>query len=166
VALQGSQSLHHPAEAALTALVDAVSVVDLSWAVDRQADQEVVLGEERSPLVVEQGAVGLDRVGDLLARLLQRFGQFHRPAEKTQPHHRRLAPLPGHHDFRGARVRLYQLPQVGFQQVIGHPEPAAGVQHLLGQEEAVGAVQVADRTGRLGQQMELPWHGRGEQRAP
>ena len=35
-----------------------------------------------------------------------------------------------------------------------HPEPAARVQHLLGQEEAVLAVEVADRAGGLGEQVQ------------
>jgi hypothetical protein len=35
-----------------------------------------VLGEERGPRIVEEGAVGPDRVHDPLAWLLQRLGQL------------------------------------------------------------------------------------------
>ena len=51
-------------------------------------------------------------------------------------------------------MRLDQLPDVLLEQVVGHPEPAAGVEHLLREEEAVLAVQVADGACGLGEQME------------
>ena len=64
-------------------------------------------------------------------------------------------------------LRLDHLPDVSLQQIVGHPEPVARIQHLLRQEEAVLAVQVADRPGRLGHHVEVIrgllrasfWHG-------
>ena len=49
---------------------------------------------------------------------------------------------------------LDQLPDVPVKQVVGHVKPAALVQLLLVEEEAVGASKIADRTGRLGENVE------------
>jgi hypothetical protein len=80
--------------------------------------EEAVLGEERGPRIVKEGAVGLDRVHDPLAWLLQRLGQLDRAPEEVQAHHRRLAALPGHDHLRRGGVRLDQLAQVQLKQVI------------------------------------------------
>ena len=159
---QHIQAPHHPVERRLAALVHAVGVVHLPRPVDRDADQEVVLLQEPAPLVVEQGAVGLDRVEDPLARRGVLAFQLDGPPEEIQAHHRGLAALPGDHHLRGPRVPLEQLANIRLLQVFGHPEPAARVQHLLGQEEAVLAVQVADRARGLGHHVEgqrSPRHG-------
>ena len=66
VPLQRLQPAHDPVEGRLAALVDPVGVVHLARPVDRDPDEEVVLLEERAPLVVEQGRVGLHRVEDPL----------------------------------------------------------------------------------------------------
>ena len=68
------------------------------------------------------------------------------------------AALPGDHHLRGPGVRLDQLK---LKQVAGHPETASRIQQLLGEEEAAGAVQVADRPGGLGQQVKGSWGARG-----
>ena len=71
---------------------------------------------------------------------------------EVQPHQRWLAALPG--DVDAVRlVRLDELADVLLQHRLAHAELAAGVEDLLVQEEAVGAVQVADRAGRLRQQV-------------
>jgi hypothetical protein len=57
-------------------------------------------------------------------------------------------------------VRLDQLAQVRLEQDIRHPETAAGIEHLLGEEEAIGAVEVADSACRLCQEVERPRRGR------
>ena len=162
VAPQHIQAPHHPVERRLAALVHAVGIVHLPRPVDRDADQEVVLLQERAPLVIEQGAVRLDRVEDPLARRGVLAFQLDRPPEEIQAHHRGLAALPGDHHLRGPRVALEQLTDIRLLQVFGHPEPAARIQHLLGQEEAVLAIQVADRARGLGHHVEgqrSPRHG-------
>ena len=141
-----------------------VSWISRGPSIDSPTRKRVLL-EERTPLVVQQRAVGLDRVGDALARQRQVVGDLDRTPEEVEAHHRGLAALPRHRDLRRAGVRLDQLPQVGLQQVVGHPEAAARVEHLLGQEEAVLAVQVADGAGRLGQQMERRGGAFRDQRA-
>ena len=55
-------AFHHEVERAVSAAVDAVRVVELAWTVDAQPDEEIVLLEERAPRVIEENAVGLERV--------------------------------------------------------------------------------------------------------
>ena len=84
-----------PVGARPTLLVDPVVVVEFGWTVDAEADEEVVLREERRPLVGEQRSVGLDGVQEALARPSESFGQLDRSTEEVQTHERRLATLPG-----------------------------------------------------------------------
>ena len=150
-------------ERRLAALVDAVGVVEFARAVDRDADQEVLCGEELRPLVVDEGAVGLDRVLDDLVGPAVALDEVDHSAEELDTHERRLAALPGDRDL-GVAVRLEQLPDVRLQQPVVHPERAAGVELLLGQEEAVRAVEVADRAGGLPEHVER--RGDDRRRAP
>ena len=151
--LQMREPLHHLVERALAALVHPVGVVQLPRPVDRDPDQDVVLLEERRPFLVQQCPVRLDRVDGPLPRLQIPLRELDRAAEELDPHQRRLTALPGDHHLRHPRVRLDQLPNICLQQLVRHPEPRARIQHLLRQEEAVGAVEIAHRTRRLRQQM-------------
>src|SRR4029079_678993 len=74
------------------ALVHPVCVVDVGWTVDRDADQDVMLSKELAPLVVEQRAVGLNRVLHGLARLLQLVDQLNRSAVEVEAHTCRPTP--------------------------------------------------------------------------
>ncbi len=166
VALQDVEPGDHPVEGRLAALVDAVGVVHLARTVDRDPDQEVVFLEELAPLVVEQRSVRLHRVEDVLAGIGVLLFELDRSAEEVQAHHRRLAALPGHDDLRGLRVGLQQLADVGLVELLGHPETAARVEHLFGQEEAVLAVEVADRPGWLRHQVKRRRGSRHRQHRP
>ena len=97
---------HHLVERALAALVHAVGVVQLARAVDREPDEEVVLLEERRPLLVDQRPVRLDRVRgplaglQVLARRARPSGgrsrrpsaSARRPARRSSPRARARAP--------------------------------------------------------------------------
>src|SRR5262245_15938432 len=146
---------HDVVEAAPPVLPHAVGVVHLARAVDAETDEEAVLREERCPLVVEERAVRLDRVLEHLARTGELVRERDRTPEEVEPHQRRLAALPGHHDL-AVRVRGEQLLQVTLQRRICHPQTVTWIQRVLGEEEAIRAVEVADRSSRLGQQMERP----------
>ena len=151
--LQPVQPADHPVKRGLAALVHPVGIVQVARSVGGDPDKEVVLGKKGRPLVVDEGAVGLHRVFDPLTGPHQLGDQIHSPPEEVLAHHRRLTPLPRHCHLR-AGMGLQQLPQVQGQQVVAHPELTARVQLLLRQEEAVGAVQIADCPGRLGEHME------------
>ena len=143
----------HLVEGGLTALVDAEGVVHLARPVDAHADEETVLGEEGRPLVGDQRGVGLDRVLELHAGSLRTLGDRDRLAEEVDAHQRRFAALPGNGDL-GSGVRFEQLADVGLEHLVAHPEPVAGVQGFLGKEEAVRAVEIADRPRGLRQNVE------------
>jgi len=134
--------------------------VDLARAVDRNADQKIVLAQKRSPVHIELRTVGLDRVRGALARLEVPIDDLDRPPEEIESHQRRFAALPGDVHDRDMRMGFDELTDVGLEQLVGHPEPAARVQHLLGEKEAVRAVQVAHRTGGLRKQMKRWRHRR------
>ena len=53
---------HHFVERRLAALVHAIGVVQLARAIDGNADQKFVFSEKRSPVIVEQHAIRLERV--------------------------------------------------------------------------------------------------------
>ena len=147
----------HPVVGRVAALVHAVPVVDVRRSVHREADQEPVLPEERAPVPRRSCAVGLDRVLDRLAGLPVALDQLDRAPEEVEAHERRLTALPGDR-HRRRLVRLEQLLDVQLQEVVLHPEPRTRVERLLGQEEAVRAVEVAHGAGGLGEQVEA---GRG-----
>ncbi len=65
---------------------------------------------------------------------------------------------------RVTHVGLDELTKVLLEEGIVHAEGAAGVEDLLVEEEAVGAVQVADRAGGLGEQVEGGGRVRGTRR--
>ena len=150
---QVAPALHHPVERALAAPVEPVGVVQLARPVHAQAHQEIVLLEEGAPVVVEQDPVGLEGLLNHLPRPAVLLDQLDGAGEEGEPHQRRLAPLPGHRHL-GSPVRLQELADVGLEGGLGHPLLVIGVQRILGEEEAVGAVDVAGGTARLGEQVE------------
>ena len=153
VLAQRLDAAHDLVEHRLAGLVAPVGVVQLARPVDAEADEEPVLQEEPGPLVVDLGPVGLDGVDDVLPRLGVLLAQLHRPAEELHAHQHGLAALPGDVDLRRA-VRLDELADVQVQRLVAHPRLGVGVQPLLAQEVAVGAVEVARRARRFDQQVE------------
>ena len=143
-------------------LVDAVRVVQRPRAVNAETDEEVVLARgTRTTASSSQRAVGLDRVLDRAARLtilLDVAPSTRR--KKSSPMSVGSPPCQAIVDLR-VRLGLEQLADVGLEDVVGHPEPAARIQHLLRQEEAVLAVEVADGAGRLGEHVKrrCSWGG-------
>jgi hypothetical protein len=51
-------------------------------------------------------------------------------------------------------VTFQKLLKVGLQKIFGHCKAAAGVQHLFRQKEAIFAIEIADGTTRLDQNVE------------
>ena len=56
--------------------------------------------------------------------------------------------MTGNGDFRDA-LRFNHLTDIGFEQIITHAKAAVGVKLLLGEEKAIGAVEVAGGARRL-----------------
>ena len=91
------------------------------WAVDRQPDQEPVLGQECAPRVIQQRPVGLDRVQHALAWAREPCGQLDAAGEELQPHQSRLPTLVGDDHLGVGRVGGEQLLQVRSR---GSPGPS------------------------------------------
>ena len=150
-----------------TGAVVAVGVVQLARAVDAQAHEDVVLGEEGGPLVVEQGAVRLDGALDLPAGGQRVALDLERSAEEVEAHERGLAALPRERHERHL-LRLDRLANERLHDLVGHALVAAGVERRLLEEEAVVAAQVAARPGGLGHDVECgacvslmrPWYAK------
>ena len=146
---------HHLVERPLAALVDPVGVVHLPRPVDRDPDQEVVLLEERRPLLVEQrrrssgSCTPPAAPASGTARRARPSGGRTRAPSSSARRPARRSPPPARVACASISCRRYCL-----EQLVGHPEPRARIEHLLGEEEAVRAVEVADRTRRLREQVE------------
>ena len=61
------QARHDLIKSRSAVCLDPVSIVEFSRAVDTQANKKSVLFEKAAPILREQGAVGLNGVGDLFA---------------------------------------------------------------------------------------------------
>lgn len=76
---------HHPLEGRLVALAVTVKIVQFGRPVNRQTNQKIVLGEEDTPLFVEQDTVGLQVVLDALAGLRYFFWSSTTRWKKSSP---------------------------------------------------------------------------------
>ena len=137
----------------LAGLIDAVGVVKLWGAVDAQADEEVIFDKELAPLVVEQGAVGLDGVGDFFAVGVF-FLQFDGFAEEGDAEKGGLAALPGEGDFGDVLVGDV-LTDERVEDFVAHPEFFVGGEEFFFFEiEAVFAVEIAQGANGFGHYVE------------
>jgi len=164
VLLEQSGGGHGSVEGAVAPLVHAVRVVKRPWAIDAQPNQEVVFAEELAPGIVQQYSVCLDGVLDVHTGPCILGCARHRTPVEVEPHEGGLAALPGNRHPAGT-LCLDILADISLQQLIRHPEVTAGVELLLGQEEAVLAGEVAGSACGLGQHMEVRRRARRHRRA-
>src|SRR5580704_1008908 len=134
-------ALHHSVEGSPFAAVEPVCVVDLAGTIDAEPNQKIVFLEEGAPLVIKKDSVGLKGMLYRLLRPAVFFHQLHGTPEELKLHQRRLAPLP-RHGYSGRAVRLQELADVSLERGIGHPVFFVRIQGFLGQEKAIGAIDV------------------------
>src|SRR5690606_29317357 len=96
--LEQLQPANNRIKAGLLSLVDAVLVVQLARAIDGEADEELLFGEELSPFVVQQCPIGLQGVADGLAVGILAL-EFNNLAEVVDTQERWLTALPGEADL-------------------------------------------------------------------
>ena len=137
-------------------LGDAALVVDFLGTVDGKAHEEAMLLQEARPFLVEQRAVGLQVVFDSLSGLRVFLLQRHDLAEEVEPHQGRLAALPREDDFFGRHARDVVAHEALQHLVVHVPAARAARQRLLAEVEAIRAVEIAGRAGRLGHHVESP----------
>ena len=137
----------------------AAAVVEVAGPVEAEAHREPGRSEEPAPVLVEQGPVRLNSVGDLSPRRSETALDLDDPAEVVQAKDGRLAAVPGEPDDlvgRGGDV----LTDIGLKEVIGHPHGSVGAR--LGAPVEVIAVfagQIAGGSGRLDEDLEAPRDG-------
>ncbi len=140
--------VEHLVEARRAAFVRPVHVVQLARPVDAQAHQELVLGEERAPRVVEQRAVRLQIVRDRApGRQVLRL-QLDHALEEWQPHQRRLPAVPGEDDLTRV-LRRDVLDDEPLEDLVGDAPRLLLEQLFLAEVVAIRAVEVTERADRL-----------------
>ena len=162
VLLQQLDALHHLVERRAALAVAAIFVVELRRPVDGEADEEAVVAEEAAPVVVEERAVRLNRIGDApppgVFRLeLQGF------AVEADGAHQGFAAVPGEEDLR-RRLGFEILADEKLQQLVGEDAVrVVGVEPVLFQIIAILAGEVAERARRFRHHVERA-RERGESR--
>jgi len=148
VLLEQRQPRHRAVEAGIAALVHAVGIVHPARPIETEADEEITLPQKAAPGIVQQRAVGLQRVDHAHSRFATPLLQRHRSPEKVQPHQQRLPTLPakGH---LGHALGRDVLAGERLQHLVRHAKFGIGIQVRFGKIVAVGAVQVANRPARL-----------------
>lgn len=139
---QVAPALHHLVEGSLLAAVEAIGVVDLAGSVTTDTDKKIVLLEKGAPLVIQKDSVGLKRVLNGLPRPTVLLDDFDGLSKELDLHKRGLAALPS--DSHGRRaMRRQQLLDIEFKCFVRHPMFFVRIQCVLGQEETIGAINVA-----------------------
>jgi hypothetical protein len=77
---------HDLIERTLLASIDAIRIVEFTWAINAEADQEIVFLEKGAPFIIEKDAVGLKRVLHNLAGPAILFDELDGVPEKIQLH--------------------------------------------------------------------------------
>jgi hypothetical protein len=112
-----------------------------------------MLFQEGAPGVIQQQAVGLQRLLHLLAGPLIFFDKFDGLAEEFELHEGRLAALPrDRHLWRA--MSFEQLSDVALERRLRHPVLVVRIERLFRQKEAVRAVDVAGRAAGLREEVE------------
>src|SRR5450631_304734 len=119
MAAQMTPALHDEIEGALSAAVSPVGVMKLAWPIYAQPDQEIVLLEEGAPCVVEQQAIGLERLLNHLPGPSVLFDQRDRVLEEFELHQRGLATLPSDSHLRGT-MGFQELSDIGVERLLRH----------------------------------------------
>lgn len=138
---------HHAPERRRSAPVATKGIVDLLGTVERHADQKFMRREEFAPRLVDQHAIGLERIDDPLSTSILPL-QLHGTTVEIDPRQQRFAAMPAKR-HRIDLVRLDVLPDIELQQLLAHHGlPTAVLQRLI-EVVAVTAIEVASRSRSL-----------------
>lgn len=148
VALENVEAAQDAREGGLAGAVLPVGVVEAGGAVDAEADEEPVLGQEAAPRVIQEGAVGLKGVVDAFAAGVPLL-KSDDLAEKLDAHKGGLAALPRERDLLDI-LRGDVLANVALEHRGRHAAGTVGGKAvLLFEVEAVAAIEVARGAGGL-----------------
>jgi len=108
-----------------------------------------MLAKEFAPFVVQERTIGLHGVLEDHVRPPVSVLEFHGAPVEVEAHQGWFSTLPGDRHLVGA-MGLDKLPDIMLQHYVTHAKMTAGVKQVFVQKEAIGAVQVTSRPGRLG----------------
>ena len=135
---------HYAVECAFAGVVEAVVVVVFFWAVNADADEEIIFGEELTPFVVEEYSVGLETVCDSLARLSVFLFEFYHFFVVVEAHEGWFSALES--DVADGEAEGDVVTDHCFEDIVGHAMRAgaedggfAGVETVAAGDVAVGA---------------------------
>ncbi len=138
---QQFNSLHHPVKRGATHLVATIFVVKILWPVDRDANEKVILFKEFTPIIVQQGAVGLNGIVYLPSTAIF-FLQFYRLPVKGEGPHQRFTAMPGEHHLRHG-LRFNILLNKTFKKFFAHHLMLVRIEAGLFQVVAIVAIEIA-----------------------
>ena len=149
VAREEFDTAHHLSPCSASRARESVAIVHLFRAVDGDTHQKLVFCQETTPIVGEQGAVGLQSVLNLLVRrvLLLQCQRFF--VESARAHQRFSAVPREEHAVSGLNGDV--IVNVSLERLVAHLLFGRfGVEFLLFEVITISTVQVAGRTGGLG----------------
>ena len=129
---------------------EAIGVVQLARTIETQPDEELVLGKEGTPFVIEQSPVGLDVVGDTTAGRRMLSLQLNDLAKKRKAQNRRLTAMPSENDLLNI-LSIHVLDNEAFKGVVLNALsiPLLLKQRFLAEIVAVRAAEIASRANRF-----------------
>ena len=136
---------HHFVESSGAGMVGAVVVVVLFWAVDTDADEEVIFAKELAPLVVEEDGVGLQSIADDLAGYAVFPLQLDELLIEIEAHERGFTTLPC--KTRLGKLQLEVIGDEAFEYFVAHTLAALADFGCTAFVEAVFAIEIAVGTG-------------------
>jgi len=139
----------------ILALGYAVPIVHFLWTVQAKPHGKALCRQKATPILIEEGTIGLHAVGDAPVRGLMLTLQRHNLAEVVQPQDGWFPTMPGKVDHRtGGSVDV--LDNVLLQDVVGHAKRLAlWIEVFLLQVVTIVTVQVADGANRFGKNLKF-----------
>lgn len=132
---------HHLIESGSTSFRQAEGVVNIGRTVERDTKQEIVCNKQLAPRLINQGAIGLQRVFDAFTVGIFLLQQ-HCFSVKIDPQQQRLTAVPVElHDIYV--IGLDVLADVTFEQLVAHHHLVAAILLRLIQVVTIVTIEIA-----------------------
>jgi len=146
---------HHRVVGAQAPSGAAVQIMDFLRAVKAQAYGKAMFCQKAAPGIVQQGAVGLDAVGNAFVGRAIFLLQFDNAPEVVKTKERRLAAVPGKSD-NFSWMGLNMPVNIGFKKSVRHQRQWVCRQEVgLAEIIAIAALEVATIAGRFGKDLKI-----------
>jgi hypothetical protein len=137
------------------ALGDTVAIVHLLGTVQAEPHRKTLGRQETAPVLIEEGPVCLQSIGDRPAKGLVLALQRHNPAEVFEPQEGRFPAVPGKVDHRtGGGVDV--LDHILLQEIVGHAKRLTlWIEMFLSQVVTIVTAQIAYGANRFGEYLKF-----------